>query len=62
MKIIATLAEVQDRLGGDLWENFCEKKGFGYWAVNEGGGDVEVILTIEEAQEFGLIPKSRDWN
>ena len=30
-------------------------KGVGYWAVNEGGGDVEVYLTGEEAHKLGII-------
>jgi hypothetical protein len=37
------------------WDKFCDEKGFSVWAVNEGGGHVEVNLTIDEAEQFGII-------
>ena len=37
------------------WEKFCEVKGFSVWTVNEGGGDVEVELTLQEAYDLGII-------
>ena len=51
--MILTLSEILDLT--DDWDNFCEKKGFCVWSVNEGGGDHEVELTKEEAIEFGII-------
>lgn len=37
------------------WIEFCEKKGFEPYAVNHGGGDIEVDLTIQEARDFGIV-------
>jgi len=53
MIIHTTLSEVLARCNN--WDAFCEKTGYSIWAVNEGGGDVEVSLTEEEAVEFGII-------
>lgn len=53
MVISLTLAEILDKCND--WDFFCEEKGFSVWAVNEGGGDVEVSLTEEEAIKFGII-------
>lgn len=53
MRINLTLSEVLDRCNN--WLAFCERFGWSEWAVNEGGGDIEVSLTEEEAMEFGLI-------
>jgi hypothetical protein len=53
MKIYVTLREVLER---GRWLEFCKAKGFSEWAVNEGGGDVEVMLTLEEAQRFNVVP------
>ena len=37
------------------WDKFCNDKGFSVYAVNEGGGHVEVELTIQEAYNFGIV-------
>lgn len=50
-----TLSEILETC--DDWDYFCDKKGFSVWAVNEGGGDVEVELSLEEARDFGIIEK-----
>lgn len=42
------------------WDNFCALKGFSVYAVNEGGGDVEVELTTQEAHELGIV-RLPDW-
>ena len=52
------LQEIMDTCDG--WEQFCEIKGFSVYAVNEGGGDVEVELTIQEAHRFEIV-KLPDW-
>jgi len=53
MTIRITLEELLTRCLS--WDTVCEKKGFSEWAVREGGGDIEVTLTEEEALEFGII-------
>lgn len=53
MKIILTLADVLHRCND--WEGFCENEGWSEWAVNEGGGDIDVVLTEEKAKTYGLI-------
>ena len=58
MTITTTLSEVLEKCSN--WDDFCDKKGFSVWAVNEGGGHIEVSLTKEEAIEFGLIQKERN--
>lgn len=52
MTITMTLSEVLDRCWS--WDYFCEIKGYSVWAVNEGGGDVEVNLTEDELKIFGI--------
>ena len=42
------------------WDEFCKQKGFSVYAVNEGGGHVEVEMTTQEAHGFGII-KLPDW-
>lgn len=56
MRIVLTLEEVQLRCND--WEQFCKKEGWNEWAVNEGGGDIKVYLTEQQATEYGLI---RSW-
>ena len=51
--MIMTLHEVLNTCPD--WLKFCEMKGFSEWSVNEGGGDVEVELTIEEARQLGIL-------
>lgn len=53
MTINLTLAEVLDRCND--WETFCAKEGWCIWAVNEGGGDIEVSLSYEEAKGYGIV-------
>lgn len=35
-------------------------KGFDYYAVNEGGGYVQVNLSVQEAHKLGIV-KLPDW-
>jgi hypothetical protein len=53
MTITITLAEALRRCND--WDKFCEEFGFSEYAVNEGGGDVEVVVTVEQAQRHGLL-------
>ena len=50
--ITMTLEEILSNC--DDWEKFCEEMGYSMWAVNEGGGDTEVEMTVAEARRFGL--------
>ncbi len=56
--MIMTLQEIMDTCND--WEKFCELKGFCIWSVNEGGGDVNVNLTIPEAKILGIIGDDND--
>jgi len=42
------------------WDEFCEMKGYSVYSVNEGGGDVEVELTTQEAHKLGIVTLP-DW-
>ena len=51
--MIMNLQEISDTCKD--WEQFCNMKGYSYYAVNEGGGHVEVQLTTQEAHKLGLV-------
>jgi len=51
-----TLSEVMKTCSD--WPVFCCATGFSEWAVAEGGGDVEVELTLEDAFDYGILRKS----
>lgn len=34
------------------WDKFCEKRGWSLYARNEGGGNVEDSLSVEEFKEL----------
>jgi hypothetical protein len=53
MEITLDLSEILDRCND--WEEFCDEQGWSVWCVNEGGGDIEVSLTEEEAISYGII-------
>lgn len=42
------------------WDLFCKMKGFDYYALNEGGGNIHVELTIQEAHKLGIVSLP-DW-
>jgi len=48
-----TLKEILDTCND--WDKFCDEQGWSVWAVNEGGGDVQVSLTIEEGRKYGIL-------
>jgi hypothetical protein len=37
------------------WKFFCWEEGWSEWCVNEGGGDIEIVLTKEKLIKYGLI-------
>ena len=51
--MILTLKEVLDTCSD--WDEFCRLHGFSEWAVNEGGGDVQVSLTTQQAHHLGIV-------
>ncbi|KKM14261.1 hypothetical protein LCGC14_1707870 [marine sediment metagenome] len=55
MQIHTTLSEALEKCND--WRTFCKEQGWNEYAVNEGGGDIEVTLTIEDAERYGLIPR-----
>jgi len=57
MVVILTLSEILDKCND--WEDFCEKEGWSVWAVNEGGGDIEVTLSEDKCHEYGIIKRDR---
>lgn len=56
--MILTLQEVLDTCPD--WERFCDLHGYNVWAVNGGGGHVEVALTAQQAHHLGIM-KLPDW-
>ena len=53
MTITFTLEEILSRCKD--WEYFCQEEGWDVWAVNEGGGDVQVSLSEEQCVKYGLF-------
>jgi len=37
------------------WDKFTRLHGVSEWAVNEGGGDVQVSLTVHQAHHLGIV-------
>lgn len=60
MRIILTLEEVLDKCND--WEQFCNDKGWNEWAVNEGGGDIQVSLTEDEANKYGILKNEKHYD
>ena len=57
MRIYITLEEVLHKCND--WDKFCEEEGYSVWVVNEGGGDIEISLTEEQAKKYGIIKPER---
>lgn len=57
MKIIVTLEEVLDKCYD--WQKFCDAYGYSVNAVTEGGGDIEVDMSLEDARLFGIIREGK---
>ena len=51
--MLMTLQEIMDTCPD--WLKFCDKFGYSEYSVNEGGGHLQVSLTIEEAHELGIV-------
>ena len=51
--ITFTLSEILNNVND--CDSFCEEFGWNIWAVNEGGGDCEQSLTLQEAKRYGLL-------
>ena len=54
-----TLKEIMDSCYN--WDRFCELHGFSVYAVEEGGGDVQVSLTIHQAHHLGIVRIRDSW-
>jgi hypothetical protein len=57
--MIMTLGEILKTC--DDWEKFCDDFGYTFYAVQEGGGDVEVELTLEQAHRLGILKRANQW-
>ena len=58
MNITITLKEASDK---GIWSEFCDMFGWNYYCLNEGLDDkTKQIMTIEQAEELGLIKKRDD--
>lgn len=55
--MILTLQEIMDC---GAWDKFCRLHGYSEWAINEGGGDIEVSLNIHQAHHLGIV-KISEW-
>ena len=57
MRILVTASELIEH---GLWDDFCEKRGYNVWAVNEGlmDSDEEFSFSRAEAMDLGLTPRS----
>lgn len=53
MRISLTLYEALEKCKD--WDKFCEETGYSVYAVNEGGCDIEISLSEEQAKEHGII-------
>lgn len=48
-----TLQEIMDTTPD--WIKACNMLGFSEWAVNEGGGHVQVEITTQQAHQLGIV-------
>lgn len=51
--MIMTLQEILETCND--WLQFCSDYDVDEYAVNEGGGDTEVSLTVMEASRYGIV-------
>lgn len=45
----------QEIMDCGAWERFCELHGVSEWAVNEGGGDCQTSLSVDQAHHLGIV-------
>ncbi|MCK9434829.1 MAG: hypothetical protein M0R32_08450 [Candidatus Cloacimonetes bacterium] len=50
--MILTYKEIMDC---GAWDRFCKLHGVNEWAVNEGGGDCQQILSVDQAYYLGIL-------
>jgi hypothetical protein len=48
-----TLQEIMDTCPD--WLKACNMLGFSEWAVNEGGGHIQVEITTQQAHQLGIV-------
>lgn len=54
-KLTLTLSEILNNTTTDQFEKFCEDFGYNVYVVNEGGGHIEVTMSLKEAAKYGII-------
>jgi hypothetical protein len=62
MKITVTAREILDAPSSTSWDDFCEKRGFNVWVINEGLMDPkeEFSISLEEARDYGLLEEDEE--
>ena len=55
MNINITIGELFKEVDALEWERFCEDFGYSVWVVNEGGENIQISLTKEQAKKYGVI-------
>jgi len=56
IKVSITLREISNANYVMGWEKFCDKYGYSYYCMNEGAdGDVKVEISLEDANDWGLV-------
>lgn len=50
-----TIDEIMTITTSMKFEEFCKDFGYDVWVVSEGGGHIEINMTILEAKKYGVI-------
>ena len=59
IKVIVKLGEISRANYVTAWDKFCDKYGYSYYCMNEGADpDKEVQITLEDAENWGLIDET----
>ena len=45
----------QEMMDCGAWDKFTRLHGVSEWAVNEGGGNAQVSLTVHQAHHLGIV-------
>lgn len=53
--VTLTLSDILHKLGCPKWDEWCNIKGWSPWVCAEGGGDIQISMTIDEAKEWGIV-------
>lgn len=61
MKVLVTFGEILNAPAIYSWDNFCLRHGYNPYMLNEGLAKKEatVEISLEEAEEYGLLQKER---